>query len=292
MAVRRAHDAHGLRGVVAVWNAITPREPVTVETIEARWARQPERLYLVAEKAGRAVGTAMAAPSDSPGRLFLDVRVLFEERRQGVGSALYEQLEAHALALAPKALSTQVSEVSSGGLRFARQRGYREVDRQVELVRTLQGDERPPPRLAGVEIVELTEEMRPAAYVVTRQAWADFPLSAAVPPPDWDDWVRDEFDGPIAFAALEKGQVVGFAALTRRPADGLLEHGLTACLRAHRGRGIGTALKQAQIAWAAAHGYRELITFTQDGNEAMRSVNAKLGYVEQPAWLTMRRDLA
>lgn len=292
MAVRRADDTDGLRGVVAVWNAITPREPVSGEVIDERRARQPERLYLVAEDGGRAVGTGMAAPSDSPGRLFLDVRVLSDARRQGIGSALYKQLEAHALALAPNALSTHVSEASLDGRRFATQRGYREVDRQVELVRTLQGDERPPPGLAGVDIAELTEEMRPAAYVVTRQAWADFPLSAAVPAPGWDDWVREEFDGPIAFAALEKGQVVGFAALMSRPVDGLLEHGLTACLRTHRGRGIGTALKQAQIAWAAAHGYRELITFTQDGNEVMRRVNAKLGYVEQPAWLTMRRDLA
>ena len=89
--------------------------------------------------------------------------------------------------------------------------------------------------------------------------------------------MREEFDGPIAFAALEKGQVVGFAALMSRPVDGLLEQGLTACLRTHRGRGIGTALKQAQIAWTAAHGYRELITFTQEGNEAMRRVNVKSG---------------
>ncbi len=62
--------------------------------------------------------------------------------------------------------------------------------------------------------------MRPAAYVVTQQAWADFPLAEPVPAPDWDDWVREEFDGPIAFAALEDGQVVGFAALMSRPADG------------------------------------------------------------------------
>ena len=290
--VRRADDAGALRGVVAVWNAITPREPVSVELLEGRLARQPERLYLVAVEDGHAVGGALAAPSDSPGRVSLDVRVLPEARRQGVGSTLYEQVEAHALALAPNALSTSVSEASPEGRRFAEQRGYREVDRQVELVRALRGGERPPRRLRGIEIVELTEAMRPAAYVVTRQAWADFPLAYAVPAPGWDEWVRDEFDGPIAFAALEKEEVVGFAALLSPPVDGLLEHGLTACLRTHRGRGIGTALKQTQIAWAAAHGYRELVTFTQRGNEAMRRVNTKLGYVEQPAWLTMRRDVS
>jgi RimJ/RimL family protein N-acetyltransferase len=46
-----------------------------------------------------------------------------------------------------------------------------------------------------------------------------------------------------------------------------------------------------EIAWAARNGYRQLITWTQEGNEAMRHVNEKLGYREQPAWLTMRRDV-
>jgi mycothiol synthase len=292
MDIRRADDVEGLLGVVTVWNAITPREPTTVEAIEERWARQPDRLYLVAEQAGRAVGTALAAPSDSPGRVFLDVRVLPGDRRQGVGAALYERLEEHALALAPRALSGHVAEDAADGRRFAERRGYHEVDRQVELVRPLSAAEPAAVVPPGIEIVELTEDMRPSAYVVTQEAWADFPLDEPVPAPAWDDWVREEFDGPVAFAALEDGRLVGFAALMARPADGLLEHGLTACLRTHRGRGIGTALKQTQIAWAAAHGYRELITFTQQGNEAMRRVNEKLGYVEQPAWVTMRRDLA
>ncbi len=291
MAVRRADDADGLRGVVAVWNAITPREPVSAEVIEERWARQPERLYLVAEDRGGVVGAALVAPSDSPGRISLEVRVLAEARRQGIGSALYERLELHALALAPKALSTSVNEDAEDGLRFAERRGFREVGRQVELLRTLRGDEQAGEPPAGIEIAPLTEEQRPAAYVVTQEAWADFPLPEPVPAPGWEDWVREEFNGPIALAALEDGQLVGFAALMSCPAEGLLEHGLTACLRTHRGRGIGTALKKAQIAWAAANGYRELITFTQDGNDAMRRVNQKLGYVQQPAWLTMRRNL-
>ena len=177
-------------------------------------------------------------------------------------------------------------------MRFAERRGFREIGRQIELVRALSGDEQPPAPPAGIEIVELTEAMRPAAYEITKQAWADFPLPEPVEAPPWDDWVAEEFDGPIAFAALEDGEVVGFAALMARPVADLLEHGLTACLRTHRGRGIGTALKQTQIAWAAANGYRQLITFTQEGNEAMRRVNEKLGYVQQPAWLMMRRDLS
>jgi GNAT superfamily N-acetyltransferase len=290
--IRRVDSDADRAGFAAVWNAITPREPITGESIAERWVRQAERLYLVAERDGRVAGAGMVAPSDSPGRIFMAIRVLPEARRQGVGAALYDALEAHALALDPGALSGHVAEDDQGAIGFAERRGFREIGRQIELVRELGGDEQPPASPAGIEIVELTEAMHPAAYEITKQAWADFPLPEPVEAPAWDDWVAEEFDGPVAFAALEDGSVVGFAALMGRPAAVLLEHRLTACLRTHRGRGIGTALKQTQIAWAAEHGYRELITFTQEGNEAMRRVNEKLGYVEQPAWLMMRRDLA
>ena len=42
-------------------------------------------------------------------------------------------------------------------------------------------------------------------------------------------------------------------------------------------------------AWAAEHGYRELITYTQEGNKRMRAINEKLGYRERPAWILVRR---
>ena len=88
----------------------------------------------------------------------------------------------------------------------------------------------------------------------------------------------------------------------RRAADPhLAEHGLTFVAATHRNRGIATALKQAQIAWASRNGYRELQTSTQVANTPMRAVNDKLGYEPLPAWIrfegaldeieaTLRRD--
>jgi RimJ/RimL family protein N-acetyltransferase len=79
----------------------------------------------------------------------------------------------------------------------------------------------------------------------------------------------------------------------RRAADPhLAEHGLTSVAASHRNRGIATALKQAQIAWASRSGYRELMTSTQADNAPMRAVNDKLGYEPRPAWIRVEGALA
>ena len=69
------------------------------------------------------------------------------------------------------------------------------------------------------------------------------------------------------------------------------ENGLTVVDRRWRGRGLATALKRRQLAWAAANGIREIVTWTQEGNEAMQRVNVRLGYTARSVSRTMRRDL-
>jgi hypothetical protein len=44
-------------------------------------------------------------------------------------------------------------------------------------------------------------------------------------------------------------------------------------------------MKRAQVAWAAEHGYTEILTDMVEGNAGMRAVNVRLGYVERPAWI-------
>lgn len=268
---------------------ITPREPLTPEQLLRRKERQPERLYLLAEEEGRAVGLALVAPTDSPNRRYIGVRVLPDRRRRGIGSALYEPALAHTRALEPEWISTQVSEADPDSVTWAERRGFEESSREVELVRKLRGDEEAPPPPAGIEIVEVTPDLHEAAYELTKEAWEELPVPVPLEVAPFEVWLEEDMPGPIAFAAIEDGGLVGFAGLIARDVPGLLEHGLTATSRTHRRRGIATALKQTQIAWAAANGYRELITFTQDRNEGMQAINFALGYEEQPAWITMRR---
>ena len=261
---------------------------MTPEQLLRRKERQPERLYLLAEE-GRPVGLGLLAPTDSPGRIFVGVRVLPESRRRGTGSALFELLLTHARALKPDWISTFVLEADRDSVAWATQRGFDEYRREVELVLELRGDEQAPSPPDGIEIVEVTPALHEDAYALTQEAWEDLPLEIPVELAAFDVWLEEEMQGPISFAAMEDGEMVGFAGLIARDAPGLLEHGLTATRRSHRRRGIATALKQTQVAWAAANGYRELLTYTQNRNEGMQAINLALGYVVQPAWISMRR---
>jgi GNAT superfamily N-acetyltransferase len=286
--IRRAESDADLAGWCEVWTAVTPREPTRLEDAKRRLERQPWRLYLVAEEDDEYVGIGFVGPTDSPGRLGLAVRVLPEARRRGLGSRLYEQVLEHARGRQPEWLSGVVSGAEPDSLAWAERRGFSEYGRDVELLLRLQDDERFPSPPDGIEIVELTAELRDAAYALTREAWEDLPTGFAVETPTFESWLEEDLAGPIAFAAMDDGEVVGFASLMAR-APGLLEHGLTATRRTHRRRGIATALKRTQIAWAAANGYRELITYTQDGNEGMQAINLALGYELQPPWIRVRR---
>jgi hypothetical protein len=50
-------------------------------------------------------------------------------------------------------------------------------------------------------------------------------------------------------------------------------------------------LKRRQAAWAAANGLRELVTWTQTGNENMQRLNARLGYRLTSVSITLRCPL-
>ena len=43
--------------------------------------------------------------------------------------------------------------------------------------------------------------------------------------------------------------------------------------------------------WASANGLREIYTWTQTGNEGMRTVNEKLGYTTRAVSISVRAEL-
>jgi GNAT superfamily N-acetyltransferase len=73
--------------------------------------------------------------------------------------------------------------------------------------------------------------------------------------------------------------------------DGVAEDGLTVVRRDWRRRGLAKALKQRELAWATAAGFAEVVTWTQNGNESMRTVNERLGYEYRDVAITMSAAL-
>lgn len=288
--IRRAESDADLAAYCDVWNAITPREPTALEDVKRRLKRQPERLYLVALEEEEVVGLGFCGPSQTPERTAVVVGVLPEHRRRGIGSELLDRVVAYAPELERPQISGMVFEDDPGSIAWVTNRGFEEYDRQVELSRDVGPVEDEPKAPDGIELAALDESRHEEAYEVWAECYPDMPVSPPIPAPSYEEWLEEEVSGPVTFVALDDGRIVGAAALLDR-ADGLAEHGLTAVRRSHRRRGIATVLKQALVHWAAENGFRELTTWTQDGNAAMQAVNLKLGYRPRPAVINVWRPL-
>jgi GNAT superfamily N-acetyltransferase len=275
----RAACDEGLSSYVEVWNAISPDEPTTVAQQRDRRERDPRRLYVLAESGGAVVGCGFAGPSDSPDRGFVAPRVLPAVRRRGTGTALLRELVTHLDGLGFAVVSSHVDGADAGSLAFAVRLGFEEVDRQVEQVRVL-GDEPGSEPPDGIELVSIAErpDLLAESHDLAVEGYADMATSTAVTVA-LEDWLAEEATLPGgSFVALVEGEVVGYSGLCRLPDPGVAEDGLTVVRRAWRRRGLAEALKRAELAWAAQNGIREVVTWTQRGNEGMRSLNERLGY--------------
>jgi GNAT superfamily N-acetyltransferase len=108
-----------------------------------------------------------------------------------------------------------------------------------------------------------------------------------------EQWETEWINWPEAtFVALARDEIVGMAGLNHdadRPDRA--ENALTTVRRDRRGRGLARMLKETATAWASEHGIREIYTWTQTGNEDMRAVNERLGYVTRDISISVRRAL-
>jgi GNAT superfamily N-acetyltransferase len=280
--IRRAQTDTDFALCASIKNAVQPGEPVTAGELR----EDPRaRLFLHGEE-----GFAVVKESSLAGCAFSMVRVLPAERCRGIGSALLAVCSDEARALGLGALYGRVDGGDGVSLGFVQRRGFVEIGREVEQVRDL-GVEEPPVGPPGIVLAELEPRYLAGVYAVAVDATPDMALDAEIEAAPYERWLA-EMQGRTIHVALEDGRVVGFATLAPLAAlPAVLEHELTGVLRSHRRRGIAEALKRQQLAWAAAAGYRRLVTYTQEGNDAMRALNLKLGYRERLASLTVKGPL-
>ena len=289
--VRPVETDADLEAYVTVANEAVPDDiPWDAQKMRERQERDPRRLYLLADVDGEPVAVGFAAPSDNADRGFVAPRVLPAARRRGIGTALLLRLADHLEQVGFEVAGAHVDGNDEGSLAFARRFGFEEVDRQVEQVRML-GDEppaEPPQGVAFVSIAERPELLR-EAYPLGVAGWADMATTEPVTI-SLEDWLADEATFPEgSFVALAGDEIVGYSGLCRLGDDpAKAEDGLTVVRRDWRRRGLGSALKRAELAWAARNGIAEIVTWTQRGNDAMRAANERLGYVYRQVTVNVR----
>jgi len=291
IAVRRVESDADLEAWAAVKSGVARDEPVTAEQLR-RWPGR-ERLLLLAELDGKLAACGLADRSDEPGRGFVAPRVLPDARRRGLGTALLEPLVAHVERLGLATVGTRVDARDAGSRAFAERFGFREWHRDVVQVKRI-GVERTPQPLPGIEVVTIAErpDLLERTYDLAVEAYADLAIAATLDI-SLEQWLAEEATRPDgSFVALAGDEIVAYAGLLQvgNEAD-VAEHGLTAVRRGRRGSGIATQLKRRQLAWAAANGVRELVTYTQTGNEAMQAVNERLGYEVRTEHVALRAAL-
>jgi GNAT superfamily N-acetyltransferase len=277
ISIRVAERDDDLEAWRRVRMAVLPNERC-MSAAEMRDQADAETLYLVAEHDGELAGSGFAGRS-SFDHAVLHSRVIPAMRRRGVGTAILRRLEGHAVARGYTETGSIVED--AGSLTFAQRHGLHEVDRQVELIRAI-GHEPRPVLPEGIEVVTVAQrpELWKAAYEpFGLEALADMATDRPVSVTR-EQWEREWLSWPEAmFLALADGRVVACAGLELdedRPDRA--ENAFTAVARDWRGRGLALLLKRMALAVAAERGIREVYTWTQTGNAAMRSLNERLGY--------------
>lgn len=268
------------------------------------WKRQAEDMaWFIVSMDGEDVGAAFAyvgwhsVPGTGTGEAF----VLPAHRDAGVGSALYRKLSEWVQERGCVTLETTVSALDEASVAWANRRGFREVGRNSRLALDLTAIEAPaidPPK--GVEIVTWAErpDLIRGVYVVACDAYPDEPGSHGAPMDSFERWLSRDMQGDsdrpdMTFIALLDGEVVGYAKLCHSSSRAnVIIHDMTGVRRSFRRRGIASALKRAEIAWAKQAGFESLETVNEVRNEPIRRLNERYGYAVQPGTVVMHDSLA
>jgi GNAT superfamily N-acetyltransferase len=278
--IRRADTEADLERCVEIFNAVHPDDGIALQDLS------DSRGFCLLHKGG---GYAYIAESSTWNWQYTMVRVRPEARRRGIGTALVEAAGDEARQRRKAGMVGRVVVPDDSDTRsWAAARGFEETRQDIELLRQL----RPGDGEIADGIVPMGPEHLRGAYAVEVECVPDVPATTPMRADSFECWSERMSKHAVTFVALDGEQVVGRASLEHlHGMPHRLEHGLTAVLRSHRRRGLATKLKNAQIGWAAEHGYRELITYTDTENAGMRAVNVSLGYAERLGSIVVERRL-
>ncbi|WP_018349069.1 GNAT family N-acetyltransferase [Longispora albida] len=273
---------------VTIRQAIQPYMCASVEAqkswfVAASPKARTRRIVAVREDGrilGFATGGLNATVSEPVGELSLNVHPEF--RGQGVGSALYAEIEEYVLSMAPlrmRGWSTDEPEA----LDWVRRRGYepKSSDRWSRVdPRNLPPV---PPAPEGVELIALRELGPEAAHAFDTAAFADEPGDVPYEGMPYEDFLARVWNSPdmqldISLVAMAGGRAVAATFVEANLAAGKAMASGTATLPEYRGRGLSKYLKSVSLRKAAEAGVTAAYTGNDYTNAPMLAINDWLGY--------------
>jgi GNAT superfamily N-acetyltransferase len=291
--------------------AMPEKPPPTAEGTAHFIASHPERAQLrlwIAEEDGQAVGLGVARfnwsvePADTA---WTWAGVRGAHRGRGLGAALFERAEEHALSIGARLLDSFALE-GSAGQRFAESRGFEATRRQhilrldpsrtdLAAIAELEAEQ----RAAGFRVVPLREVVADVRglYEVYGPASADIPADrpeAGVTLEDFESHVLGDPELSLDGSAvvLEDESPVAFSFLLVDEESGAATNEMTGTLAKRRGRGLASLAKLAVVRWAREQGIAEVTTQNDDANVPMLALNRRLGYEVTATRVDLVRDPA
>jgi GNAT superfamily N-acetyltransferase len=208
------------------------------------------------------------------------VAVAEEQRRRGLGRALFDAVDAYLAAAGATSRLARFVE-NPAGVAFAAALGFREVRAETESTLDLRGLTEGPP--GDVDLRPISAIDPRDAHRVDLEATRDMPSTEAVDDLSYEDWAELVLAYPLftpegSFVAYVDGEPAAVSLLVADPESGRAANWFTGTRRPYRGRGLGSAVKLASIAWAREHGIVELVTDNDETNAPMLAINRRLGF--------------
>ncbi len=307
--------------ITKIYNTVWSYNPKTPEQLRSHdEARNPDYLFqrLLIAVGVQTVGYALFgenAWSYQPGKYFIDIVILPDYQKKGLGTALYDFMlaELSAREPVPRLLTTETREDKQYAVNFLGKRNFKQVLREPSSMLDVPTFE--PEQFAGR--IEGLRREGISIYSMTelkgidsnwRRIWYDLEGVINQDHPAADVGNRIPFntfagflDGPHVstdayFIAIDEGKgterYVGLSGLSINWSDPtIFSTEMTGVIRSYRRQGIATALKVKVLTFAKERGGKVIYTGNEE-NSPMFILNQKLGFKPGPAWLSFHKRLS
>jgi GNAT superfamily N-acetyltransferase len=211
------------------------------------------------------------------------------ERRQGVGSTLWNALQPYLVERRPAHLRANGDPNDPESVAWAQRRGFVITQHLVNQQLDLAGWEPAPQPLEGFTFVPYTAvagaDSDRRLHALYQEYLSHTPDAAEAPYMEFEPWRAWAFESEGAWpdgwiiAVAPNGDWAGFSLMQKHGGSSAGAHVfMTGVSPAYRGHGLGLALKIAATSHAARSGITHLTTLNHGANERILAINRKLGF--------------